>query len=59
MFEWLAAHALDIFNVASNVIAGSAIVAALTPNTTDNQIVATARKVLDFLACNWGRASNG
>lgn len=35
-----------------------AAIAAVTPNEYDNKALVIVRKVLDFLAFNWGNASN-
>ena len=36
----------------------AAAIAALTPTPKDDGVVALVRKVVDFLAFNWGHATN-
>lgn len=55
---WLLTHAVDIFNLISNVVAVGAAVAAVTPTPKDDSIFSTARKVVDFVGFNFGYAKN-
>lgn len=51
-------NAVTALNFASNVIAAAAIAAAFTPSPKDDEIIAKLRKVIDFLAFNFGNAKN-
>lgn len=44
--------------IASLIVATAAAIAALTPTPKDDGYVKTARKVVDFLALNFGGARN-
>ena len=48
----------DALDVAGHVVAVCAVVAAVTPNVTDNAVFAVLRKLIDFAAMNWGHAAN-
>ena len=45
-----------IFIVITSVVTGASAIAAITPNKSDDKIVATIKKVADFLALNIGNA---
>lgn len=47
-----------IIDVTSKVIAGAALVAAITPTPKDDKVIGKVRKVVDFLALNIGFAKN-
>jgi len=48
----------DILLIASMVCTLAGAVAALTPTPTDDGVVKKVRKVVDFLALNFGNARN-
>ncbi len=56
--DWILEHKLDLFNIATAVVALAAAIAAATPSETDNKWLATARKFLDLIAFNVGFAKN-
>lgn len=55
---WIIENAGTIYGIASSIVGTAAVIAAATPNTTDDGIVSAARKVLDLLAFNVGFAKN-
>lgn len=48
-----------VVDVASKVVAGAAVIAAITPTPKDDNVLSKIRKVLDFLAFNFGFSRNG
>lgn len=48
----------QFINVATHVIAIASIVAAVTPTPSDNAVLIVVRRVLDYLAFNFGGAKN-
>lgn len=56
--SWLVENWGNILTALSAVIAAAAAVTALTPTPKDDTIVRKARKVLDVLALNVGKAKN-
>ncbi len=56
--DWILAHKLDLFNIATAVVALAAVVSAITPNVQDDSVVAKLRKLLDIIAFNVGFAQN-
>ena len=58
MIETIARHIPEILEVLTLVVALSAAIAALTPTPKDDGIVRKIRKVIDFLALNFGNAKN-
>jgi len=58
MIETIAAHIPEILEICTLVVALAAAIAALTPTPKDDGIVKKIRKVVDFLALNFGNAKN-
>lgn len=56
MLTWLTAHWADLFQIVTGIIAVASVVTALTPTQADDNVVATIKKVVDFLAVNVGHA---
>lgn len=56
--SWLIEHHIQVLEIAAQVIAIAAIVAALTPNTWDNKVAKGLRAILDIVAVNVGNAKN-
>jgi len=56
--DWILNHKLDLFNIATAVVAAAAAITALTPSPKDDGVVAKARAFLDLLAFNFGFAKN-
>jgi len=48
----------QVINVTTHVIAIASIVAAVTPTPSDNAVLIVVRRVLDYLAFNFGGAKN-
>jgi hypothetical protein len=56
--EWLTANIGNIFQIITGVVGIAAIVATMTPNDSDNELI---QKILDFvnlLGANVGNARN-
>jgi len=58
MIETIARHIPEILEVLTLVVALAAAIAALTPTPKDDGIVKKIRKVIDYLALNFGNAKN-
>ena len=56
--DWILENKLNLFNIATAVVALAAAVTALTPSPADDGLVTKVRAVLDFLAFNFGFAKN-
>lgn len=56
--DWILEHKLDLFNIATAVIAAAAAITAVTPSPKDDSVVAKLRGLLDLLAFNFGFAKN-
>ncbi len=57
-FSVVVEHIPQILEVASYIIAAAAVIATVTPTPKDNSVIAKIKKVLDFLAMNFGKAEN-
>lgn len=58
MMQTIQNHLPDFIQALSLIISLAAMIAAFTPTPTDNAALAVLRKVVDFLAMNWGHAAN-
>ena len=56
--NWIIENGANIFAIATSVVGTAALIAAITPTPKDDAILAKAKKVLDFLAGNFGFAKN-
>lgn len=56
--DFLSENLVPILEIVAQVIGVAALIAALTPNETDNKIIAMVGKFFDVLGANWGRATN-
>jgi hypothetical protein len=56
--DWILANKLNLFNIATAVVALASVVSAITPNVQDDSVVAKLRKLLDIIAFNVGFAQN-
>ena len=57
--DWLLANAGAVFQILTGIVGVAAVVATLTPNESDNEVI---QKILDFvnlLGANFGNARNG
>ena len=52
------AHAPQYLQIATSIVGIASMVAALTPSPADDGVLRAVRKALDFLAFNFGNASN-
>jgi len=58
MIETIATHIPEILQICTLVVTLAAAITALTPTPKDDGIVRKIRKVIDFLALNFGNAKN-
>jgi hypothetical protein len=58
MVAWVLENKDAVILAVTSVISAAAAIAALTPSPKDDSLVAKVRKVIDFLALNWGNAKN-
>ena len=58
MIETIASNIPEILQILTLIVALAASIAALTPTPKDDGIVKKIRKVVDFLALNFGNAKN-
>ena len=57
--EWITANWSSVFDIIVRVVGVAAIVAALTPNTSDNKAVDFILNIVNALGGNVGKAKNG
>jgi hypothetical protein len=55
---WILTHKLDLMHAITAIVAAASAVAALTPTPKDNNWVAKAYKLIDWLALNVGKAKD-
>ena len=58
MIEHLSENWMAILSAVTSIVGGFAILATLTPNKSDDKIVATVMKVINMLGGNFGNAKN-
>lgn len=58
MIEYLTSNASDLIQVLLQVCGAAAIVATLTPNTSDNTVIDFVLRALNGVAANFGKAKN-
>ena len=56
--DWLITNGASIFEIITQVVGVAALVATLTPNTSDNAVVDFVLKIVNFLGANIGSAKN-
>ena len=56
MLDFIMTNIDTIFIVITSVVTGASAIAAVTPNKSDDKIVAAIKKIADFLALNIGNA---
>ena len=49
---------VEVIPALVQIVGGFAILATLTPNDTDNKIIAKILEVINFLGANFGKAKN-
>jgi|32_taG_2_1085360.scaffolds.fasta_scaffold01371_11 hypothetical protein len=57
--EWLTENFSNVVEVVLNLVGAFAVIATMTPNESDNKIVAFVLNVINTLGANFGKASNG
>ena len=58
MIEYITKNVDTLLQIAASVIAVASLVAALTPNESDNKWVSRASAVISWLALNVGKAKS-
>ena len=56
MFDFIMTDINTIFIIITSIVSTASAIAALTPTTVDDGIIAKVRKVVDVLALNVGNA---
>ena len=56
--SWIQANWDEVINLLTMIVALASAFAAMTPSPRDNQIAVYLRKIVDFMAFNWGNAKN-
>lgn len=46
---------VNIINLVTAIVTVASIISAMTPNTKDDSIVASVKKVVDFIALNFNK----
>jgi len=60
VFNWIVSNKETLIEILTGVVTVASLVAALTPNDSDNKVVRGINKVVSWLALNVGKAkSNG
>ena len=57
--EWLTENFSNVVEVVLNLVGAFAVIATMTPNESDNKIVAFVLNVINTLGANFGKTSNG
>ncbi len=57
-FTWITDNKESVIGVLTGIVTVASIVATLTPNESDNKIVAKFSKVVSWLALNIGKAKS-
>lgn len=58
IMDWITANWEHILLTVTSIVALAAHIAPLTPTVEDDKAVAWAKKLLDFIAGNYGNAKN-
>tara|TARA_R110002020_G_scaffold34539_1_gene104965 strand:+ start:551 stop:730 length:180 start_codon:yes stop_codon:yes gene_type:complete len=58
MIQYILENKEELLQIAASVIAIASLIAALTPNESDNKFVAKASTVISWLALNVGKAKS-
>jgi|TARA_R100001163_G_C5048500_1_gene185533 hypothetical protein len=58
MIEWVTANVSGLVQIALQVAGAFAIIAAWTPNTSDNKVAAIILDAVNFLGANLNKAKN-
>lgn len=53
IIAYITAHAYEIIQIITSVIAAASLIANLTPTQTDNTVIAAISKFVNALALNW------
>ena len=58
VLNWVTENKEQVIAVITGIVTGASIIATMTPNDSDNKIVAKANKVVSWLALNVGKAKS-
>lgn len=53
IIAYITAHAYEILQIVTSVIAAASLIANLTPTNADNAVISTISKFINALALNW------
>lgn len=56
--EFFLSHIPDFIQVIGLIVTAASIITAMTPSTSDDAIVNSIQKVLNFLSLNFGKNKN-
>lgn len=56
--EWIISNGSDLVSLGLKIVGAFAIVASMTPNTTDNKIADLLLSIINRLGFNVGKATN-
>jgi hypothetical protein len=59
MVEYIVQNSGALIEVVTQIIGAFAVIATLTPNSSDNAIADGLMRLVNFLGGNFGRAKNG
>ena len=57
--EWVLANSKELVEIVTQVVGVAAIIASLTPNESDNTVLAFIYNLFNTVGFNFGKASNG
>ena len=58
LIQWLTENAGTVLGAVTSIVGGFALLAALTPNKSDDSIIQMILKAINFLGANFGKAKN-
>jgi hypothetical protein len=58
IITWLTQNGSDLLKVATSIIGTFALIATMTPNKSDDEIVDKIWKAINFLGANTGKSAN-
>jgi hypothetical protein len=58
MIEYIIANWAGMLEAVTSFVGACAVIATMTPNTKDNQIVDGLLKAINFFGANFGKAKN-
>ena len=56
--EWITSNWVNLYSIITQVVGVAALVATLTPNTSDNKAVDFVLNIINMLGANIGKSKN-